>query len=377
MPSPNLASKSARAALKPRREPYWQRVQIGLYLGYRRSDEGAGTWIGRQLEPGTKSYKLRSFGALPDHAAALANLSSWAAGVDLGASHKATSIADACRAYVAHQRTAKSQANAADAEGRFRRLVYDAPLGRIALDKLRTTQLRTWLDAQLDEDGDDDELRRSKDSANRNLTAVKAALNLALRDRLVASDAGWKTVTPFAKVGRRRERFLTREERAKLLEACEPDLRAFLTGLLLTAARPGELAACTVADLDRQQGTLVLSGKTGRRIVALSTAARAFLADQSAGKTPAAPLLATAYGAKWGKDGWKDRLKAAVRSAGLPDDVVAYTLRHCAISELVMAGVDSLLVAKTAGTSVAMIEKHYAHLRHETTRERLDAVRMI
>lgn len=374
----NLTSKSARAALKPRREPYWERVRIGLYLGFRRSADGAGTWIGRQLEPGTKAYLLRSFGALPGHPEALKALNAWGAGVDVGASHKATLVADVCRAYVAHQRTAKSLQNAADAAGRFRRLVYEAPIGRIALDKLRTSQLRAWLEAQLDEDGDDEDLRRSKDSANRNLSAFKAALNLALRDRLVASDAGWKTVTPFVKAGRRRERFLTRDERAQLLEACEPDLRAFATGLLLTAARPGELAACTVGDFDRRHGTLVLSGKTGRRIVALSTAARAFLAEQATGKTPAAPLLATTSGgANWSKDGWKDRLKAAVRSAALPDDVVAYTLRHCAISELVMAGVDSLLVAKTAGTSIAMIEKHYAHLRHENTRERLDAVRMI
>jgi len=43
---------------------------------------------------------------------------------------------------------------------------------------------------------DDDKVRRAKDSANRNLSSLKAALNLAHRDRLVASDDGWKTVTP-------------------------------------------------------------------------------------------------------------------------------------------------------------------------------------
>ena len=61
----------------------------------------------------------------------------------------------------------------------------------------------------------------------------------------------------------------------------------------------------------------------------------------------------------------------------MPEDTVAYTLRHTAISELVMAGVDSVLIARVAGTSVQMISEHYAHLRHEDTRARLDAVRML
>jgi hypothetical protein len=54
-----------------------------------------------------------------------------------------------------------------------------------------------------------------------------------------------------------------------------------------------------------------------------------------------------------------------------------YTLRHVAISELIMGGMDSFIVARLAGTSVAMIEKHYGHLRHKDTRLKLDAVRMM
>ena len=54
-----------------------------------------------------------------------------------------------------------------------------------------------------------------------------------------------------------------------------------------------------------------------------------------------------------------------------------YTLRHVAISEMIAAGMDSFLVAKLAGTSTAMIDKHYGHLRHDQTRARLDAVAMV
>lgn len=66
------------------------------------------------------------------------------------------------------------------------------------MDKLNTIKFRAWRDKQVPKD--DDKVYRAKDSANRNLSSLKAALNLAHRDRLVASDDGWKTVTGFEKV---------------------------------------------------------------------------------------------------------------------------------------------------------------------------------
>ena len=39
---------------------------------------------------------------------------------------------------------------------------------------------------------------------------------------------------------------------------------------------------------------------------------------------------------------------------------------HLWISEMLMAGVDVLLVARMAGTSVAMIERVYGHFRNQS-----------
>lgn len=372
----NIKSKSARDALKPRREPYWHLLSVGLYVGFRRTGDG-GTWIGRRLQEGTKKYLLRSFGELPSFEEAKHHVEEWAGGIDVGATHKATTVKEACETYVTHLMTQNSKAAAKDAEGRFKRLVYGKTLGNTKLDKLNTTKVRAWLNEQLDDDGDEEDLRRSKDSANRNLTAIKAALNLALRDRLVASDAGWKTVSPFQKAGRRRDRFLSVAERNALLEHCPADLAALVRALLLTAVRPGEIAGADVGDFNAKQGTLTLTGKTGTRTVTLSTAAREFFADQAKGKLPAAPLLTDGFGNRWNKDRWKKDFKAAAAAAKLPPDVVMYTLRHVAISEMIAGGVDTFLVAKLAGTSTAMIDKHYGHLRHAQTRARLDAVAMM
>lgn len=372
----DLKSKSSRHKLEPRREPYWQRVEAGLFVGYRKPEAGAGTWIARRrADAGGQQY--RALGTLDTLDEAVRLTKQWGTGIDGGATHKAVTVEQACRAYVAHQTTHKSKASAADAEGRFARLVYGKPFGALPLDKLRTTQVKAWLDDMLDDDGDEEDLRRSKDTANRNLNTIKAALNLALRDRLVATDAGWKTVTPYPKAGKRRDRFLDLADRTALLSHCADDLRVLVTALLLTGARPGEIANANAGDLDASQGTMRLSGKTGPRVVTLSTRALKFFKAQSIGKLPAAPLLTDAVGNRWNKDSWKKRFKDAVRAARLPDDVVLYAVRHTAISELIAAGMDSFLVAKLAGTSTTMIDKHYGHLRHEQTRVRLDAVALM
>jgi len=372
----DLKSKTARDKLKPRREPYWHRVEAGLFVGYRRPETGGGTWVARRrAEGGGQQY--RALGTLDTLDEAVNLTKRWGTGIDGGASHKAVTLEQICRAYVAHQATHKSKANAADAEGRFNRLVYGKPLGALAIDKLRTTQVKAWLDDMLDDDGDEEDLRRSKDSANRNLSTLKAALNLALHDRLVATDAGWKTVTPYPKAGKRRERFLDLADRRALLSHCADDLRELVTALLLTGARPGEIAAANVGDLSLRQGTMRLSGKTGPRVVTLSTEALKFFKAQSANKLPAAPLLADAFGHRWNKDSWKKRFKVAVRAAKLPDDVVLYAVRHTAISEFIAGGVSSFEVAQLTGTSTAMIDKHYGHLRHAQARDRLDRVALL
>ena len=373
----DLKSKTSRDKLSPRREPYWHRVEAGLFVGYRQLETGTGTWIARRrADAGGQQY--RALGTLDTLDEAVKATKLWGTGIDEGATHKVVTVEEACRGYVTHQRNHKGKANAKDAEGRFTRLIYATKFGKTPLDKLRTLQLKAWMDEQLDDEGDEEDLRRSKDSANRNLNALKAALNLALKDRLVATDAGWKTVTIYPGVGRRRDRFLELDERRALLKHCDgDDLRALVTVLLLTGARPGEIANANVGDINHGQGTMTMTGKVGTRTVTLSTPALTFLKPHTKDKLPSAPLLTDAFGTRWNKDAWKKRFKNAVRAASLPEDVVLYAVRHTAISELIAGGMDTFIVARLAGTSTGMIDKHYGHLRHEQTRVRLDAVALM
>lgn len=374
-----IDSKTKRDRLTTRREPYWAVLQKGAAIGYRKLENGNGTWIARWRDDEGKQ-KYRALGEFDDFDTAAKLGREWVTSCEGGVTHKATTVKEACEAYVNALKAEGRKDTAKDAEGRFTRLVYFASIGKLAIDKLKTSNIQKWMNDQIDddEDADDEDIRRSKDSANRNLATLKAALNMAMHNRLVATDAGWKTVRAFAKVGaQRRDAFLSMEQRKALLDSCTDDLKVLVKAMLLTGARPGELAKLNANDYDKHLGCITLTGKTGPRTVALSTAATGFFSEAAKDKIGATPMLTTSYGQRWNKDGWKKVFKEAVTAAKLPDTVVLYSLRHTAISEMILAGMDSFIVAKLAGTSVAMIESNYGHLRHTVVTAKLDAVAML
>jgi len=112
--------------------------------------------------------------------------------------------------------------------------------------------------------------------------------------------------------------------------------------------------------------------KAGKdRKIKLPPATAELFVESAAGKPPTAPLLSRADGKAWDKDAWKGPVKEAARAADLPPETTAYTLRHSTITDLVHAGLDLLTVAQISGTSVAMIEKHYGHLRSDVAAQAL------
>ncbi|MDD2744572.1 MAG: tyrosine-type recombinase/integrase [Rhodocyclaceae bacterium] len=374
-----IDSKTKRDKLTPRRDPYWEPLKKGAAVGYRRLDgDGEGTWVARWRDDDGKQ-KYRALGNFKDFDVAAKAARAWVESCEQGASPKVTTVKQVCEAYIAALIASGRAATAKDAEGRFSRLIFNESIGKLAIDKLKTTSIQKWMNDQIDDDdeSDDEDMRRSKDSANRNLATFKAALNMALRNRLVATDAGWKTVLAFPKVAQRRQdAFLSMDQRTALLNACPDDLKLLVKAMLLIGSRPGELASLNAGDFNKSLGCLTLTGKTGRRTVAISTAASRFFSECCKDKLPAAPMLTTSFSQRWNKDSWKKVFKAAVDAAELPHGVVLYALRHTAISEMILAGMDSFIVAKLAGTSVAMIEANYGHLKHSVVTAKLDAVAM-
>ncbi len=376
----NIEKAGDRSKLEPRREPYWDRIEAGCYLGYRKLEDGTGTWIARwRNEEGAQKY--HAIGSTPSvgYDAAVKAARQWFVQCK-GGSTEVITVEEACRRYVIDRRTEKGEGTAKDAEGRFNRLVYGTKFGKIKLPSLRTAHIADWRNAQVardedDEDDDPDAERRAKDSANRNLATLKAALNLAYRMGLASSTEQWDRVQSYQKVAKRRDVSLSMLDRKKLITAASPDLKVFLNAMLLTGCRPGELAGCVVGDLD-SAGLLTVSGKTGRRTIPISPKALALLKSAAGDRDLDEPLL-TRSGVAWTRFEWRDAFQEARRAAGLAESVVMYSLRHVAISEMLVAGIDPMTVSKIAGTSVQMISSNYGHLIKDRVVEQLARVKAI
>jgi integrase len=369
----DLSKVGNRERLKAQREPHWQRLRAGCFLGFRPSKRGSkGTWIARAYDEDAGKYQVKSlgdFGTLPGSemfAAAKREAEKLAELVEAGGEVRAKieTVKDACEEY------AKTRP---EAEHRFRRYVYADPIAKVKLAKLRRRHLKEWRDrlealpslVSRRKKGEPVHRERAASTVNRDMAVLRAALTKVVSPGAPNSEAAWQEAlkaTPNA--DGRRTLYLDRSQRRKLLEKMDAEAAPFVRALCLLPLRPGALAALTAGDFDKRTSELTIGkDKTGKpRRIQLPQEAAKLLADQAKNKLPGAALLMRANGKAWNKDSWKQPIAAAVAAAGLPSDATAYTLRHSTITDLVSAGLPLLTIAQISGTSAEMIERHYGHL---------------
>ena len=222
-----------------------------------------------------------------------------------------------------------------------------------------------------------EDVRKSKDSANRILSQAKAALNLAFRNGQVNSDTAWKRVEAFPAVGVARTLFLTDKQVKALLAKADGQMKNLIKAAILTGARYGELGNALVRDFDKARHTLRLNGKTGERITYLSDDATRFFKELSKNRLPDAWLLVKDDGNPWGTSHHSRDFRALVQEAKLPKDTVFYSLRHYHISKALLAGMPAQVIAENCGTSVRMIEKHYGKFMPKDRRAMLNQVALL
>ena len=371
----DLSRVGKRDELKPRREPHWQRLRAGCFLGFRPSKAGGpGTWIARVYDEDTSRYHVKSlgdFGSLTPNqrfTAARREAERVAEIVEAGGEvrRKAETVSDACREYL-RQRPGKI------AEGVFRRHVYDDPIAKVKLDKLRRHHLREWR-KRLEEapaivsrnkGGEVRTRTRALSTVNRDMAPLRAALNKVLAPGAPNSEAAWQeALKPFQKADKRRLLYLDKAQRRNLLEQVALDAAPFVRALCLLPLRPGAMAALVAGDFDKRTNELTIAKDKagGKRRILLPKEAAALFALQSRAKLPAAPMFMRANGNPWDRNTWGDAIENAAKAADLPKGTTAYTLRHSTITDLVSAGLPLLTIAQISGTSAEMIERHYGHL---------------
>jgi site-specific recombinase XerD len=372
----------ARTRLKPKAEPYWVKLSTGCTLGFRKMTPGSiGTWVARYRNADTGERDKRSlgeFGELPPsqrYGSAKAAAETWFTHLSRGGTTAPTSVKQACAIYVSHVRSTRGEAPAEDMRKRFERWIdSDDTLGKIDLSKLTRARVEKWRSAmagtpvKVNRDNRATPITRARSagSVNRDISALRAALNHAHDMGHTTSDMAWRVaLRPAKNADRRRDVYLDIRQRRALIDKAAVDVAKLLHGLALVPLRPGALAALTIGSLDPRLGVLLVGkDKAGRdRKIKLPHATAQFFSTQAKGKTPNAPLLSRADGKAWDKDAWKWPIKDAARAANLPADTTCYAMRHSVITDLVTGGLDLLTVALLSGTSVAMIERHYGHLR--------------
>lgn len=378
----DLSKVSERESLNVQREPHWQRLRPGCFLGYRPSAKGGpGTWVARAYDEDQRQYRVRAIGSFANHAPrdrfAMAKQAAekFTADVEHGslADEQLRTVEDACRQF------AKSRP---EAEARFRRFVYSDPIAKVKLERLRRSHVASWRDrlhatpalVSRRKKGIPVTRPRSPATVNREMAVFRTALAAVLPLGAPNSEAAWQVpLKPIKNAAKRRTLYLNREQRRALLRTMDGEAEPFVRALCLLPLRPGAVAALEVADFDKRTSELTIGkDKTGnmRRIVVPVSAAKLF-AKASKGKLPKAPLFTRANGKAWDRHTWKTPIADAAKAARLPPNVTAYTLRHSTITDLVTGGLPLLTIAQISGTSAEMIEKHYGHLIREAAVEAL------
>jgi integrase len=359
-----IDTKAKRERLAKRREPYWHKLILGGYIGYRVGAKG-GSWIARyRMEDGKQTYKSLELPAhLPqneyDAAATVAN--DWFDSINRGNRAKPGTLREAADNYIDHLEHDKGHRAANDASGRIK-LHIIPKLPNVLLERITTSQIRKWHQSFV-VDGSPEEIRKSKATANRNLTTLKAMLNLACGDGLGGDAKAWKRVKKFSDTDGPREDYLKPSQIKKLIAASEGNFQTLVKAGVLTGARYGELAKLKVRDLDKRHDLLnIPKDKTKSRHFPLTKETKAFFIEQAKGKLPETPLLTKNGIDPWGHGDQTKLMREAVEKADLPRSIVFYTLRHSFIANLIDKGMSVFNIAKITGTSIEMIEKHYGKL---------------
>ena len=392
--STKLETRIARA-----RVPIGARVAVkvgaGLALIYRRGTEGVGSWQARRWT-GT-AYTFAALGEADDargadgldvldYFQAFERARAWAReaaqrvpGAPLVVPGRGT-VGEALDAYLADYATrgGKSYAHTKLAIDRMIR----PEVGHLRLDALQAHQVRGFLQTiagrgravrtgkgkearRVEAPTDPDQVRARRATANRVYSILRAALNFAYRESLIASDDAWRRVQPFQKVDEAKIRFLTAAESTRLVNACDAELRRLVRAALLTGARFGELARLTVGDFNPDTGRVYIAhSKSGKpRHVPLSAEGLRFFANLAAGRADHTPLVARDDGLPWAKNTYVRGLIAASAAATIVPAVTLHDLRHTYASLLAQAGCGLLTISKLLGHADTRItSRHYAHL---------------
>lgn len=384
-----LETRNARAALRSRKAPYFRSLEPGLSLGYRKGKTG-GMWIARR-NLSEKRYATETLGIADDrtdrdgttilsYADAIAGAREWwLESKRFGkVSPGSFTVSDSLDHYLLHLE-AKGSRGLEGTRGKIAARIKPALGGKLvaSLTTKEIAQFQASLAAtprlgkggkpvKRTDNADENTARRQRQAtANRVMSTLKAALNLAFRDGLVATDEAWRRVRPFANANVARIRYLQSTQITKLDQFLPKNFRPLYRAAIFTGGRYRELAELRVMDVDLNAGTILFRiTKNGKaRHVPLVPQVIPIISNAIADKKPSEYVFPRSEGRPWKTAEQARPMKRACEAAGISPAVSFHDLRHTFGRMLAEAGVPMRVIADALGHSDTRItEKHYAHV---------------
>lgn len=397
----DFATPAGRSRLPVRRgrQPHWRFLARGKALGYRphSSEDRAGSWTARFQLPGTTTYRFTTLGAADDERRPADGHSilcfddaqrlalEWCEDQERALDglepkdRTPYTVERAMSDYVAWVHDHRKAPQQVEQVNR----VYVLPtLGSQDVARLTPLQIRKWhasiansppyrrtASGEKRKTGElktPEDRRKRKSTANRALSVLKAALNMAYRDGRVTSDDAWRRVKPFKGVDQPRVRYLEADEVVRLVNACDPDFRALVQGALLTGCRYGELSRLRAGDFKATPMPMIQlrTTKSGKpRHVYLNDEGARFFAELVAGRANGETAFQRRDGASWGRSHQTRRMLEASKKAKIDPPATFHDLRHTYASHYLMGGGDLPGLSQQLGhADTRMTTRHYAHL---------------
>ncbi len=198
-------------------------------------------------------------------------------------------------------------------------------------------------------------------TVNRELALVKHMFTLAIKWKR-ASNNPVKEVK-FFRERNQRLRFLSEEEIHRLIESCEPNLKAIVITAITTGMRRSEIFGLKWQDVDLERKQIILDEtKSGvSRKMPINDALNELLLNLKS-RVSHEYVFLNRFGKPY-KD-VKTSFKTALRKAGI-EGATFHTLRHTFASHLVMSNVNLRTVQELLGHKSFQMTMRYSHLSEE------------
>ena len=405
-----ITTRNARRQLAPRKKPYCRSLGPNAAIGYQRKERG-GIW--KAIESlGNKRYREERIGIADDFLepdgikvldfeqakkAVTAKIASWLTQQRVSADVPSPTVRSAVETYVSMRdaRERAEQRARGDARNRLALHVLEDKIADVALSDLTEVTLGEWLDRRPS--------RLARSTVRRIVNDLRASLNMAFRkyraylpaDLPIVIRHGLATAeasSPMARDGAA----LPDDDIRRVLRAAgeidvegrwEGDLVRLVAVLAASGARFSQIVRMSVSDVQTAQSRLMVpTSRKGRgQKKATHVAMRVgkdvieLLGPAIAGRRGTEPLLerwrhVQVRGTAMQPPRWVRNTRGAwnaaaeltrpwleiVTRAGLPADVVPYSLRHSSIVRMLRSGLPTRLVAQLHDTSTTIIERHYA-----------------